>query len=142
MLPHVRESRDVLLMRPLAEAPSLPLLTSLAFALQRAIQVVHQVEEQEVAVEIIGQGQSQQILFWEAAEGGTAVAERLFEDPRSSALAQEALRICHIDPMTGEDDAGWDARCSAACYDCLLRLDCGCSPDDRAGSGPPQRARA
>jgi hypothetical protein len=105
----------------MAEEPSLPLLTSLAFALQRAIQVVHQVEEHEVAVEVSGRGHDRQISFWEAAEGGTGVAERLFEDPQSlPALAQQALSICHVDPATGEEAAEWDARCSAACYDCSL----------------------
>jgi hypothetical protein len=45
----------------------------------------------------------------------------LFEDSKSlPALAQQALSTCHVNPATGEEEAEWDARCSAARYDCLL----------------------
>jgi Domain of unknown function (DUF1998) len=97
------------------------MLKTLAYALQRAIQISFQVEEQEIAVELIGQGEHQQILCWEAAEGGIGVFERLVEDPTGlAAIANKALEICHIDPATGHDREGWSERCSAARYDCLL----------------------
>lgn len=61
------------------------------------------------------------MLFWEAAEGGIGVFERLVEDPAGfAAIARQALDLCHIDPATGHDREGWSERCSAACYDCLL----------------------
>jgi hypothetical protein len=60
-------------------------------------------------------------LFWEAAEGGIGVFERLVEDPAGlAAIASQALDICHIDPASGHHREGWSERCSAACYDCLL----------------------
>jgi len=79
------------------------------------------VEEHEIAVELIGQGEHQRILFWEAAEGGIGVFERLVEDPAGlAAIAAQALDLCHVDPASGHDREGWSERCSAACYDCLL----------------------
>ncbi len=96
-------------------------LRSLAFALQRGIQFVFQVEEQEVAVELIGQGEQQRLLLWEAAEGGTGVWERLMSDRGAFAeVAREALRVCHFDPASGQADVEWAMRCTRACYDCLL----------------------
>jgi class 3 adenylate cyclase len=57
-------------------------LTTLAYALQRAIQVVYEVEEQEIAVELIGDGDYRRIILWEAAEGGVGIWERLINGAR------------------------------------------------------------
>jgi hypothetical protein len=83
------------------------------------MQILFQVEEQEIAVERIGEEAEERLLFWEAAEGGTGVWPRLLEDPRALArVAAEALRVCHFDPVTGADSAA--DLCSRACYECLL----------------------
>ena len=62
------------------------------------------------------------IMLYESAEGGAGVLRQLVDD--SSALAEvaaEALRICHFDPVTGEDlGAQVGEGCEAACYDCLM----------------------
>jgi hypothetical protein len=120
--PYVTDSRNLLLLRPIAGLiRSEPAHKSLAYALQRGIQFVFQVEEQEVAVELIGQGDEQRLLLWEAAEGGTGVWERLLADRTAFAeVAREALRVCHFRPDTGEPDPDWEGRCARACYDCLL----------------------
>jgi hypothetical protein len=55
-------------------------MRSLAYAIQRGVQFVYQVEEQEVAAELIGRGEQQSLLPWEAAEGGTGVWEQLVAD--------------------------------------------------------------
>lgn len=74
-----------------------------------------------MAVELVGQGEHQRILLWEAAEGGIGIWERLVEDTAAlAAIARQALELCHMDPTTGRDLNGWTERCSAACYDCLL----------------------
>src|SRR5690606_32431637 len=56
--------------------------------------------------------------------GGAGVLRRLLDAPEDLALvAQEALRLCHFDPDTGEDIGqapGSSERCEAACYDCLM----------------------
>jgi hypothetical protein len=120
--PYVTDNRNILLLRPIGEkSTDQKFLKTLAYAFQRGIQVIYQVEEQEVALELIGQGAHQRILLWEAAEGGTGVWDRLLRDKQSFAeLAKEALRICHFDPDTGEKDAQWVGECGSACYDCLL----------------------
>ncbi|MGQ9687399.1 MAG: hypothetical protein ACUVXF_01215 [Desulfobaccales bacterium] len=72
--PYVTDTRNILFLRPLSEKASEPsFLKTLAYALQKGIQVIYQVEEQEVAVELIGRGDHQRLLLWEAAEGGTGV---------------------------------------------------------------------
>jgi hypothetical protein len=94
---------------------------SLAYALDRGIQVFFQVEQQEIAVELIGEGEQERLLFWEAAEGGNGIWQRLIEDPHAMArVAEEALRVCHFDPQTGDEIGNWANECSRACYDCLL----------------------
>jgi hypothetical protein len=120
--PYVTDTRNILLLRPVAEhATDEAFLKTLAYALRRAIQIDYQIEEQEVAVELIGRDTHRRILMWEAAEGGIGVWERLIEEHDAFArVAQSALDNCHFEPLTGEPDVGWEERCVAACYDCLL----------------------
>lgn len=120
--PFVTDSRNILLFRPAHSGQDKQaFLVTLAYALQRAIQFVYQVEEQEVQVELIGEGEHQRLLLWEAAEGGTGVWERIISDPTSPrTIAAEAIRVCHFDPATGQPDPEWTRRCAAACYHCLL----------------------
>jgi len=120
--PFVKDIRNILLLRaPRAAGDQDRFLVTLSYALQRGIQLVYQVEEQEVAVELIGQGDQQRLLLWEAAEGGTGVWERMVSDPDSfAALAREALRTCHFHPETGDEDPNLTTECAVACYDCLL----------------------
>lgn len=124
VLPFVRDTRNILLVKPLGpiaqEDKAEAFLASLGYALQRGIQVLFQVEEQEIAVNRIGQKDERRILYWEAAEGGSGVWPRLLEEPRAIAnVATESLRLCHFDPASGEDTADKN-KCSRACYRCLL----------------------
>jgi hypothetical protein len=79
------------------------------------------VEQQEIAVEQIGEGDNRRLFFWEAAEGGNGIWQRLIDDRDALArVAEKALDACHFDPSTGNERPGWDDKCSRACYDCLL----------------------
>lgn len=121
--PFVRDTRNVLLVRPVAEEFKVTdqFLTSLGYALQRGMQVLFQVEQQEIALEQIGEADISRLLFWEAAEGGNGIWQRLIEDSSAVArVAEKALEVCHFDPSTGNERPGWAERCSRACYDCLL----------------------
>jgi hypothetical protein len=120
--PYVTDNRNILLLRPAAEKGMIEqFLLSLVYALQRGTQLLFQVEEGEIAVELIGEGENQRLLLWEAVEGGTGIGERLLHDRDAfAAMAREALRVCHFDPDTGEADPDWTDRCGDACYDCLL----------------------
>ena len=120
--PYVQDGRNVLMIRPSWDDQSQEFHLSLLYAMKRAIQFVYQVEEQEVGADLIGQGEHRRLLFWEDAEGGTGVWERLAREPDALAnVARQALELCHFDPETGEDSTGHDpGRCAVACYECLL----------------------
>ena len=121
--PFVHDTRNLLLFK--ADTTSFrdrgeDFLASISYALQRGMQVLFQVEEQEIAVTRIGQKDQRRILYWEAAEGGNGIWPRLLNEPKVlSQVAREALKICHFDPETGKDSADQDS-CSRACYRCLL----------------------
>jgi superfamily II DNA/RNA helicase len=124
VLPFVRDTRNILLVRPsiasVAKEDTEASLASLSYALQRGSQLLFQVEEQELSVTRIGEHDERRILFWEAAEGGSGVWSRLMEDQAAvSQVATEALRLCHFDVETGNDLAE-EEKCSRACYRCLL----------------------
>ena len=120
--PLVTDSRNLLLVRPLRADTSTTFLTTLLHAFSRGVQFAHQVEQGEIAAELIGRDDNRRLLFWEEAEGGTGVWERLMEPGQAlAAVAREALRACHFDTETGEDtQAAHDAKCSVGCYECLL----------------------
>ena len=126
IMPYVQDTRNLLMIRPLAEEPTDDFLHTLLYALKRAVQVEYQVEEQEIGAELIGRGDHRRLLFWEAAEGGIGVWDRLIDHSGAFAgLAASARRLCHFDSEDGggpggADGAGAAPKCAAACYECLL----------------------
>ena len=89
------------------------------YALERGIEATFQLEDSELASEKLpDDGNRGRLLLIEAAEGGAGVLRRLATEPDAlPRAAAEALRISHIDPDTGAEDA--DA-CVRGCYRCLL----------------------
>jgi len=120
--PFVTDIRNLLLLQSNSEAArDEGFLRNLAYALRRALQIEYQIEEREVAVELIGREENENLLFWEAAEGGIGVWERLIAEPREfRKLAVRALELLHFDPSSGQALPDWEERCTVACYDCLL----------------------
>ena len=121
--PCVQDARDILLIQPAADCAQSPdFLINLACALLRGIQSEYQVEENEVEADVVGQGRHQQILLWEATEGGIGVTESLLEEPDALAkVARQSLLICHFDQETGRQRPDHDPKeCIAACYQCLM----------------------
>jgi hypothetical protein len=115
----VWETQNILLVRALGPAffAEGKKEASLQYALKRGIEQAFQLEERELGVERVGRGEHRSLLFYEAAEGGLGVLRRLVEEPEAlSAVAQEALRICHY----GEDGSDLKPACVQACYECLL----------------------
>jgi len=93
-------------------------MTSLTYALERAIEQTYELEDAELVAQLAGEGAGRAIVLYEASEGGAGVLRRLVEEPGAlQEIAQEALRILHFDPETGEDRAEKPHR---ACYECLL----------------------
>ena len=124
VVPYVEDSRNCMLIRPAGQLDPAQ-MASLQAALKTAIQVLFQLEDRELATEALPSSEDrQQILLYEASEGGAGVLRRLVEDPAVlPAVARLALEIGHFDADTGEDlgrARGAREDCEAACYDCLL----------------------
>jgi superfamily II DNA/RNA helicase len=119
------DAAGALLGRTREDRERLVRLTSLQYALKRGIEARYQLEDGELAVELLPSADDPRtLLFYEAAEGGAGVLSRLIDEPGAlAAVAASALEVCHVDPATGDDlrrAAGAEEDCEAACYDCLL----------------------
>src|SRR5262245_51477853 len=124
VIPFVEDRRNCLLLEP-TESLEPDQLLSLEAALKNAIQVAFQLEETELATELLPDSlKPKLILFYESAEGGAGVLRRLLDDPAAFArVARQALEVCHFDPDSGEDRRRAERAaedCEAACYDCLM----------------------
>lgn len=124
VIPYVEDRRNALVLTP-RTALEPGAMASLQAALKQALQVHYQLEDDELAAEPLpDMSDRRQLLMYEAAEGGAGVLRRLLDAPTDlSAVAREALRLCHFDPETGDDlghAPGATERCEAACYDCLM----------------------
>ncbi len=124
VIPYVEDHRNCLLFEPVRPL-DLDCMVSLQAALKNAIQVQYQLEENELATELLpNEDRPRLLLLYESAEGGAGVLRRLLDDADAFAqVARRALEICHFDPDTGEDRRRAEqARedCEAACYDCLM----------------------
>ena len=115
-----RDTRNTLFVKPPGESPmEEEELCSLQYALKRGIEAAFEIEEGELATELIGSGEGQAIMYYDDAEGGLGVLARLVEDPDAVArVSAEALKICHFDEAENEEEGFKD--CSRACYECLL----------------------
>jgi len=123
VVPFVEDRRNTLLIRFAGDVPA-TVLVSLQYALKRGIETIYQVEPSELAVESLPTPEDPRLLmFYESAEGGAGVLERVAIDRGAMAnVARAALTICHFDPATGDDlrRAHYGREdCEAACYDCL-----------------------
>ncbi len=128
VVPFVKDTKNALVMR-LEPPPAAAEMAAIQAAFKEAIQKHFQLEPRELACEPLPSAANrQEILFYEASEGGAGVLSQVAEDPAVlPALARLALEICHFDPDT-LDDRSADA-CGKACYECLL--DYGNQPDHR-----------
>lgn len=124
VIPYVEDRRNCLLFEPSTALTEVQ-MASLQAALKNAIQVRYQLEDNELAAEPLPErARRRLLLFYESTEGGAGVLHRLLDEPDAlREVAREALRLCHFDPSTGEDQhrsplARED--CESACYDCLL----------------------
>ena len=128
VVPYVRDTKNALIMRfepPRAVAE----MASLQAAFRQAILKHFQLEPRELSCEPMPSARNrQEILLYEASEGGAGVLRQIAEDPSVlPLLARRALEICHFEPETLEDKGAHT--CGKACYECLL--DYGNQPDHK-----------
>lgn len=128
VVPYVKDTKNALVMR-LEPPRTAPEMASLQAAFKEAIQKQYQLEPRELLCEPMPTPQGrQEILFYEASEGGAGVLRQIVEDSSAfPALARCALEVCHFNPDTLEDMAV--TACGKACYECLF--DYGNQPDHK-----------
>jgi hypothetical protein len=126
VVPFVTDTKNALVMR-FEPVPPLPMMASLQAVLKQAILQHFQLEGRELASEAVPSPKTRnEILFYEASEGGAGVLRQLVVDRAViPAVARTALSLAHFDPDS-LDDLGRDT-CGKACYSCLL--DYGNQPD-------------
>lgn len=119
VVPCVKDTKNALVMRFEPPRPG-PEMASLQSAFKQAILKHFQLEPRELSSEPMpAPADRQEILFYEASEGGAGVLRQVVEDPCIiPLLARQALEICHFDPATLEDKGA--KTCGKACYACLL----------------------
>jgi ATP-dependent helicase YprA (DUF1998 family) len=107
----------------------LALAAGLQAALSSAVQVEYNLEDSELATEILpSRSDPRRLLIYESSEGGAGVLRRLVDDAHAlRRVALRALELSHytVDPDTwsvidDERAPGAAERCIAACYDCLM----------------------
>jgi superfamily II DNA/RNA helicase len=124
VIPYVEDRRNILVTRLPTPVIQETAITA-AIALERGIEAAFQLEDSELASEMLPDPEDRgRALLVESAEGGAGALRRLVDDPDALALAaRTALEIMHFDPVTGEDlsrDEEGRERCVLACYECLL----------------------
>lgn len=116
--PYVEDRRNIAVLRwtrPVSESEAV----TLQYALERGIETTFELEDSELASELLPDPDERgRLLLIEAAEGGAGVLRRLQSEPNAVArAARRALEIMHVDPDTGSDVEG---ACVRGCYRCLL----------------------
>ncbi|HEV2780175.1 MAG TPA: DEAD/DEAH box helicase [Actinophytocola sp.] len=125
VVPFVEDSRNILVVRLSSARVSPEAALSFMYALERGIEAEFQLEDSELASELLPDPDDRgRALFVESAEGGAGVLRRLVEEKDALRRAvRRALEICHFTPdgtdTGGEVDQSGE-RCARACYDCLL----------------------
>ncbi|MFI6295941.1 DEAD/DEAH box helicase [Nonomuraea sp. NPDC050790] len=123
VIPYVEDRRNILITR-MADSATDEAAISFMYALERGIEAEFQLEDSELASELLpDEADRGRALFIESSEGGAGVLRRLvMEDDALARAARKALEIAHFNPFTGEDTGGAvnGERCAKACYDCLL----------------------
>jgi hypothetical protein len=113
----VKDTRNIMLIRAVQENPLTDEdLANLQHAMHKGLCAVFQIDYNEIASERIGQNEHRSILFWEAAEGGVGILQRLVAEPGVvKSVAEKAMEVCHFAEQTEKQ-----IDCARACYQCLL----------------------
>jgi len=118
VIPYVEDRRNIALMRWNSTITDSEAVT-LQYAIERGIETAFQLEDSELTTELLPDADGKgRFLLIEAAEGGAGVLRRVQGEPGAISLAAvEALRLMHVDPVSGQES---DDSCVRGCYRCLL----------------------
>ena len=132
IVPFVEDRRNILILNPEDPLPEVAHAT-LQAALKTAIERLFQIESSELVVEPLPSRATRNgFLFYESAEGGAGILNRIATDPdQLPAIARMAIKILHYNvPEEGTlpDDLFQASEileeghsiCEAGCYRCLL----------------------
>jgi hypothetical protein len=133
IVPFVEDYRNILILKPKGTFDT-EVIATLQAALKRGIEQVFQIEESELVAEPLPHIDDRKaIMFYEAAEGGAGVLNRLATEPQAmTSVAKEALKVMHFDMDKVSENtsealfnaeiktAKGHAVCEAGCYQCLL----------------------
>jgi len=133
IVPFVEDHRNILILTPHDQSLDVSVMSTLQAALKRGIEHAFQIEESEMMTEALPNGDTRKaILFYEAAEGGAGVLNRLAGEAGQFAdVARQALRVMHFAVPDGPFDIetlytteqrrpDGGRLCEAGCYVCLL----------------------
>lgn len=100
-----RTNADSLYIQPVKDLNiSSEQITTLSYALKRAIERLFQTEESEIGVWVMGDKESPNIMIYEASEGSLGILSQLIENPAVfRQLFIEAYKVLHFDPETKTD---------------------------------------
>jgi hypothetical protein len=134
IVPFVEDHRNILILTPPSNALAKSALATIQAALKRGVEQAFQIESSELVVEALPTSQDRRsLLFYEAAEGGAGVLNRLAtESSQLAQIARIALELMHykvpassfvaeeLEDLAGAQAGAQANPCEAGCYQCLL----------------------
>jgi hypothetical protein len=95
------------------------LMATLREALHRGLVEAFELEPDELATALIGEGVSRRLLLFEVPEGGTGALKRFLGPGALQDVVTAVLRVCHMNEH-GQDE---DSACVRACHRCLFSFE-------------------
>ncbi len=125
IVPYVEDRRNILIVYPVGSLEENQ-ITTLQYILKRGIEKHFQLEESELMSEPLPTRDNRNaILFYESAEGGAGVLNRIAHDLNAlKHVIMKGLEVCHYrrkgDQWLFEELENTADDCEAGCYRCLL----------------------
>ncbi|GHV37804.1 RNA helicase [Synergistales bacterium] len=129
IVPYVEDCKNMVTLKPEREFKDKNSLATIQAALETGMERFFQIESSELAVEPLPNAADRKVfLFYESAEGGAGVLQRLCNEKNTlSLIARQALKTMHYDVPDGrlsldivKEREKQNLECVAGCYNCLL----------------------
>jgi superfamily II DNA/RNA helicase len=83
-------------------------ITSLMYAIKRAVEIRYQVEAREIGAVLMGDRENPNIMLYEAAEGSLGILSQLLNPTELNKLAEIAYNLCRYNDSDYKDPASYD----------------------------------